>query len=145
MLNIYIKKNGQFMENSFYLTLCKSRKKFDKYVKVNRVKNKVIIDIKLALEENEIDDNKYNDYFNLMIYTRIIQSLNKGKDIYYIPNFTNEKLDIKEILKIKKILKDGVNFNVLMFFDEFKDDPRIQNDILTNIGIFNNTQLLKDY
>ena len=114
-------------------------------MKVNRIKNKVIIDIKLALEENEIYDDKYNDYFNLMIYTRIVQSLNKGKDIYYIPNFSNEKLDITEILKIKKILKAGTNFNVLMFFDEFKDDVRIQNDILTNIGIFDNSQLLKDY
>jgi len=130
---------------NFYVTMCKNRKKFDKYVKVNRVKNKVIIDIKLALEENEIYDNKYNDYFNLMIYTRILQSLNKGKDIYYIPNFSNEKLDVKEILNIKKILKENTKFNVLMFFDEFKDDTRIQNEILTNINLFDNTQLLKDY
>lgn len=133
------------MENSFYLVLCKTRKKFDKYVKVNRIKNKVIIDIKLALEENEIYDNKFNDYFNLMIYTRIVQSLNKGKDIYYIPNFHNENIDMNEIFKIKKILKNEINFNVLMFFDEFKDDVRIQNDVLTNINIFDNTQLLKDY
>jgi len=130
---------------NFYLTLCKNRKKFDKYVKVNRIKNKVIIDIKLALEENDIFDDRYNDYFNLMIYTRITQSLNKGKDIYYIPNFDNEKLDINEILKIKKILKEGTDFNVLMFFDEFKDDTRIQNDVLTNLAVFDNSQLLKDY
>jgi len=133
------------MANSFYLTLCKSRKKFDKYCKVNRLKNKVIVDIKLALEENEIYDDRYNDYFNLMIYTRIVQSLNKGKDIYYIPNFQNEKLDINEILKIKKILKDGTMFNILMFFDEFRDDTRIQNDVLTNLSVFDNSQLLKDY
>jgi hypothetical protein len=133
------------MGNSFYLVLIKTRKKFDKFVKVNRIKNKVIIDIKLALEENEIYDDRFSDYFNLMIYTRIIQSLNKGKDIYYIPNFTNEKLDIKEVLKIKKILKEGTNFNILMFFDEFKEDTRIQNDVLTNLGLFDNSQLLKDY
>ena len=30
---------------NFYLVLSKNRKKFDKYVKVNRVKNKIIIDI----------------------------------------------------------------------------------------------------
>lgn len=130
---------------NFYLVLCKSDRKFSKYVKVNRIKNKVIIDIKKALEENEIYDDKYDDYFNLMIYTRIIQSLNKGKDIYYIPNFTNEKLDIKEVLKIKKILKDGTQFNILMFFDEFKDDTRIQNEVLTNLSLFDNSQLLKDY
>lgn len=125
--------------------MCKNRKKLDKYCKVNRLKNKVIIDIKSALEENEIFDNKYNDYFNLMIYTRIVQSLNKGKDIYYIPNFQNEKLDVNEILKIKKILKTDTNFNILMFFDEFKDDIRIQNDIFTNINMFDNSQILKDY
>lgn len=132
------------MGNSFYLVMIKSRKKFDKFVKVNRIKNKVIIDIKLALEEDEIYDTKFSDYFNLMIYTRIIQSLNKGKDIYYIPNFQNNCFDINEILKIKDILKN-VNFNVLMFFDEFKDDSKIQNDVLSNIGLFDNTQLLKDY
>jgi len=125
--------------------MCKNRKKLDKYCKVNRLKNKVIIDIKSMLDEHEIFDNKYNDYFNLMIYTRIIQSLNKGKDIYYIPNFQNENLEINEILKIKKILKNGTNFNILMFFDEFKDDTRIQNDIFTNINMFDNSQILKDY
>lgn len=133
------------MANSFYLVLIKTKKKFDKFVKVNRIKNKVIIDIKSILEENEIYDNKFDDYFNLMIYTRIIQSLNKGKDIYYIPNFCNDKLDICEMLKIKKILKEGTDFNILMFFDEFKEDTRIQNDVLTNISIFDNSQLLKDY
>lgn len=130
---------------NFYLVMCKNRKKLDKYCKVNRLKNKVIIDIKSMLDEHEIFDNKYNDYFNLMIYTRIIQSLNKGKDIYYIPNFQNENLEINEILKIKKILKNGTNFNILMFFDEFKDDTRIQNDIFTNINMFDNSQILKDY
>lgn len=133
------------MANSFFIVLCKSKKKVDKYMKVNRVKNKVIIDIKSVLEENEIYDNKFDDYFNLMIYTRIIQSLNKGKDIYYIPNFSNDKLDICEMLKIKKILKEGTDFNILMFFDEFKEDTRIQNDVLTNISVFDNSQLLKDY
>lgn len=133
------------MANSFFIVLCKSKKKVDKYMKVNRVKNKVIIDIKSVLEENEIYDNKFDDYFNLMIYTRIIQSLNKGKDIYYIPNFSNDKLDICEMLKIKKILKEGTDFNILMFFDEFKEDVRIQNDVLTNISVFDNSQLLKDY
>jgi len=129
----------------FYLTLCKNRKKFDKYVKINRIKNKVIIDIELALDEYDIKDNKYDDYFNLIIFTRIVQSLNKGKSIYYIPNFSNNNLDINEILKIKNILKKDTNFNVLMFFDDFKDDIKFQNEVLTNISIFDNSQLLKDY
>jgi len=116
-----------------------------KYIKVNRIRNKVIIDIKTALEENEITDEKFSDYFNLLIYTRIVQALNKEKDVYYIPNFTNKKFDVKEIFKIKKILKDGTLFNILMFFDEFKDDVRFQNEVLTNITIFDKSQIIKDY
>jgi len=130
---------------NFYLVLCKDRRKWMKYIKVNRIRNKVIIDIKTALEENEITDEKFMDYFNLLIYTRIVQALNKEKDVYYIPNFTNKKFDVKEIFKIKKILKDGTLFNILMFFDEFKDDVRFQNEILTNITIFDKSQVLKDY
>lgn len=130
---------------NFYLVLTKNKKKFDKYVKVNRIRNKVIIDIKTALEENEITDEKFSDYFNLLIYTRIVQALNKEKDVYYIPNFTNKKFDVKEIFKIKKILKDGTFFNILMFFDEFKDDVRFQNEVLTNITIFDKSQIIKDY
>ena len=129
---------------NFYLVLTKNKKKFDKYVKVNRIRNKVIIDIKTALEENEITDEKFSDYFNLLIYTRIVQALNKEKDVYYIPNFTNKKFDVKEIFKIKKILKDGTFFNILMFFDEFKDDVRFQNEVLTNITIFDKSQIIKD-
>lgn len=131
---------------NFYLVLCKSRKKVDKYIKVNRISKKVIIDIKLAMEENEIQEgDRYIDYFNLMIYTRITQALNKEKDVYYIPNFSNKKFDVKEIFKIKKILKEGTAFNILMFFDEFKDDVRFQNEVLTNITLFDNSQIIKDY
>jgi hypothetical protein len=80
-----------------------------------------------------------------MIYTRITQSLNKEKDVYYIPNFLNKKFDINEILKMKQILKEGTSFNVLMFFDEFKDDIRFQNEVLTNITVFDKSQIIKDY
>jgi hypothetical protein len=131
---------------NFYLVLCKNRKKINKYVKVNRIAKKVIIDIKLAMEEDGIDyTDKYIEYFNLMIYTRIVQALNKEKDVYYIPNFTNKKFDIKEIFKIKKILKEDVSFNILMFFDEFKDDIKFQNEVLTNITMFDKSQIIKDY
>ena len=131
---------------NFYLVLSKSKKKLDKYIKVNRIAKKVIIDVKLIMEENEIsEDDKYLEYFNLMIYTRIIQALNKEKDVYYMPNFFNRKFDVKEVFKIQKILKEGTSFNVLMFFDEFKDDVRSQNEVLTNITIFENSQIIKDY
>lgn len=129
---------------TFYLVLCKNRKKMDKFVKINKVKNKIIINIKEVMEENGITD-KYTDYFNLMIYTRIVQALNKGKDVFYLPNFSNKSFDVKEIFKIKKILKNNTEFSVLMFFDEFKDDPRIWNEVLTNLSLFDSSQIIKDY
>lgn len=98
------------------------------------------------MDENDIQEgDRYMEYFNLMIYTRITQALNKEKDVYYIPNFGNKRFDIKEIFKIKKILKEGTAFNILMFFDEFKDDVKFQNEVLTNITLFDNSQIIKDY
>ena len=43
----------------FYCVYVKTRKKLDKYVKVNRIKNKYIVDIKKILEEEEIDFDKF--------------------------------------------------------------------------------------
>ncbi len=130
---------------NFYLVFTKSRKRFDKYVKVNRIKNKVIIDIKQQLEEYDISYPEYKEYFNLLIYTKIKHSLLKKKDIYYIPNFSNKALDIEEVFKIKKILEGKANFNILLFFDEFKDNEEINQSILSNMNIFDASQILKSY
>ncbi len=131
---------------NFYIVFCKNRKKFDKYVKVNKIKNKVIIDIKDQLDENQIKDKtKYKDYFNLLIYTKIVQSIKKEKDIYYIPNFYDKDLDINEILKIRDIIDNYMNFNILMFFDEFGKDDDLYIDILNNLNKFNFSQIIKDY
>jgi len=124
----------------------KNRKKFDKYVKVNKVKNKTIIDIKQQLEEyNIINYNEYKEYFNLLIYTKINQTLMKKKDVYYLPNFSNKQMVVEDIFKIKKILENNVNFNILLFFDEFKDDDVVYQSILENMSIFNASQILKSY
>jgi hypothetical protein len=129
---------------NFYLVFTKSRKRFDKYVKVNKIKNKVIIDIKQQLEEYDISYVEYKEYFNLLIYTKIKHSLFKKKDIYYIPNFSNKEIDIEEVFKIKKLL-EGNNFNILLFFDEFKDNEEINQSILSNMNIFDASQILKSY
>ena len=130
---------------NFYLVFTKSRKRFDKYVKVNKIRNKVIIDIKQQLEEYEISFPEYKEYFNLLIYTKITHSLNKKKDIYYIPNFSNKNIDIEEVFKIKKLLVSNANFNILLFFDEFKDNEQINQSILSNMNIFDASQILKSY
>ena len=130
----------------FYVVFCKNRKKFDKYVKVNRIKNKVIIDIKDQLEDIQIKDrNKYKDYFNLLIYTKIIQSLKKNKDIYYIPNFYDKSLETTEILDLKKYTEENTNFNILMFFDEFGQDDIMFKEIIENLNIFDSSQIIRDY
>lgn len=131
----------------FYLVFTKNRKRFDKYVKVNRIKNKIIIDISQQLDEYDISKNydEYKDYFNLLIYTKITQSLDKGKDIYYIPNFFSNRLDIEEVFKIKKVLTNDTKFNILLFYDEFKDDDYINQSILSNMNIFDASQILKSY
>lgn len=131
---------------NFYIVFTKNRKKFDKYVKVNKIKNKTIIDIKQQLEEyNIINYNEYKEYFNLLIYTKINQTLMKKKDVYYLPNFSNKQMVVEDIFKIKKILENNVNFNILLFFDEFKDDDVVYQSILENMSIFNASQILKSY
>ncbi len=42
-------------ELNFYLVFCTSRKKFERYVKNNKISGKSIIDIKKILEEESID------------------------------------------------------------------------------------------
>ena len=131
----------------FYLVFTKKRKRFDKYIKVNKIKNKVIIDIKFLLDDYDVDDYEtYREYFNLIIYTRIKHSIDKNKDVYYIPNFNNKDFDIDEVFKIKNILSENdINFNILIFYDEFKDDDYINQSILENMNIFDASQILKSY
>jgi len=131
----------------FYLVFTKNRKRFDKYIKVNKIKNKVIIDIKFLLDDYDVDDYEtYREYFNLIIYTRIKHSMDKNKDVYYIPNFNNKDFDIQEVFKIKKILSsNNMNFNILIFYDEFKDNDYINQSILENMNIFDASQILKSY
>lgn len=130
---------------NFYVVFTNNKNKFDKYVKVNKIKNKVIIDIKSLLVEYDIENYyEHKDYFNLLVYTKILHSLEKKKDIYYIPNFLNKNFNIDEIIKIKDLFND-INFNLLLFFDEFKNNNEISDKILNNMDLFDTSQILKSY
>lgn len=131
---------------NFYVVFVKNRKKFDKYVKINRVRNKSIIDIKQQLDEHGIEDiDEYKDYFNLLIYTKIIQTFKKNRDIYYIPNLSKIKsLDINDILLIKDNIEEKNKFNLLLFFEDFKNSENIEN-ILSNMNVFDAVQIISDY
>jgi len=130
---------------NFYIVFCKTRKKFDKYIKINRIRNKVIVDIIDLIDEYDIDINKHKDYFNLMVYTKINHSLKKGKDIYYVPDIKSKEISIKELFKLKEILEYDINFNILLFYEEFIDNKEILNDIFDNISDFSSSQIIKDY
>lgn len=130
----------------FYIVFVKNRKKLDKYIKINRIRNKTIIDIKQQLDDNGLEDvNEWKEYFNLIIYTKITQTLRKNKDVYYIPNISKiSNLDIDNIFQIKENL-DKINFNLLFFFEDFKDNQKLYENLLSSISLFDSIQIIKDY
>ena len=127
----------------FFCVYCKTRKKFDKFVKVNRIKNKYIIDIRRIVDEEEVDFNDDKTYLKILIFNKIQQAIDKKKDIYYIPDFDND-FSIEKLLNLKKILCDN-NFNVLIFYNEFRKNPEVMDDVLSNLSKFSNSQIIRDY
>ena len=127
----------------FFCVYCKTRKKFDKFVKVNRIKNKYIIDIKRIVDEEEVDFVKDKTYLKILIFNKIQQAIDKKKDIYYIPNF-DEEFSIEKLLNLKKILGEN-NFNVLIFYNEFRRNPEVIDDVFSNLSKFSNSQIIRDY
>lgn len=128
----------------FFCVYVKTRKKLDKYVKVNRIRNKYIIDIKKIMEEEEISFDKERTYLKIIIFQKIQQAIEKNKDIYYVPDFDSE-FSIDKLINIKKILGEQNNFNVLIFYNEFRKDPDILDDVLGSLTKFNSSQIIRDY
>jgi len=127
---------------NFFVVYCKTRKKFDKFVKVNRIRNKYIIDLKKLVEEEEIDPTD-KTYLKIIIFNKVQQAIEKGKDIYYIPDFDNE-FSIEKLMNMRKILEENA-FNVLIFYNEFRKNPQILDDVFTNLSKFSNSQIIRDY
>jgi len=128
---------------NFFCVYVKTRKKMDKYIKVNKIKNKYIIDIKKIIEEEELSDVEDKIYLKIVIFNKIQQAIEKNKDIYYIPDFDNE-FSIEKLLNLKKILGDN-DFNVLVFYNEFRKNPEIIDDVFSNLSKFSNSQIIRDY
>jgi len=131
----------------FYIVFVKNRKKLDKYIKVNKVRNKTIIDIKQQLDDHGLEDaTEWREYFNLIIYTKITQTIRKNKDVYYIPNLSKIcNLEIDDIFQIKENLTGKINFNLLFFFEDFKDNQKMYENLLSNISLFDAIQIIRDY
>jgi hypothetical protein len=127
---------------NFCVVYAKTRKKVDKYFKVNRIRNKYTIDVKKLMEE-EMETQKDIPFLKLLIFNKIQLAMEKGKDVYFIPNFDDE-FSINKLLQLKKILGDN-NFNILLFADEFKKNPEYLNEALDNLTKFTYSQIIKDY
>ena len=115
----------------------------DKYIKINKVKNKYIIDIKKIVEEEELSPSEDKTYLKIIIFNKIQQAIDKKKDIYYIPDFEND-FSIEKLLNLKKILGDNP-FNVLIFYNEFRKSPELMDDVFSNLSKFSNSQIIRDY
>jgi hypothetical protein len=128
----------------FFCVYVKTRKKLDKYIKVNKIRNKYIIDIKKIIEEEEITFDKEKTYLKIIVYQKIQQAIEKGKDVYYIPDFEME-FSIEKLLNMRKILGEENNFNVLIFYNEFRKNSDILGDVLSNLSKFSASQIIRDY
>lgn len=128
---------------SFFCVYVRARKKIDKYLKVNRIKNKYIIDIRKIMEEEEVNFNDDKMYLKVLIFNKIQQAIDRKKDIYYIPDFDNE-FSIEKLLNLKKILGEN-NFNVLIFYNEFRKNSEILDDVFSNLSKFSSSQIIRDY
>lgn len=135
--------SSEFEKMNFFCVYCKTRKKFDKFIKVNKIKNKYIIDIKRIVEEEEVDFDDDKTYLKILIFNKIQQAVDRKKDIYYIPDFDNE-FSIEKLLNLKKILGEN-NFNVLIFYNEFRKNQEIIDEVFSNLSKFSNSQIIRDY
>lgn len=128
----------------FNIVLTKHRKKFDKFSKINKLKNKEIIDISNILLTENLCVIKDREYLNTFIYLKIIEAMRKNKDIYYIPDFSNKDVFVSKLVKLKKLI-NLPNINVIMFFDDFIEDEDFISDFFNNVSNFDRLQILKDF
>jgi len=128
---------------NFFCVYVRTRKKLDKYLKLNNIKNKYIIDIAKIVSDEEVSFKDDKTYLKILIFNKIQQAIDRKKDIYYIPDFDNE-FSIEKLLNLKKILGDN-NFNVLIFYNEFRKTPVIIEDVFGNLAKFNSSQIIRDY
>jgi hypothetical protein len=128
---------------NFFCVYVRTRKKLDKYLKLNNIKNKYIIDIAKIVSDEEVSFRDDKTYLKILIFNKIQQAIDRKKDIYYIPDFDNE-FSIEKLLNLKKILGDN-NFNVLIFYNEFRKTPVVIDDVFGNLSKFNASQIVRDY
>ena len=127
---------------NFCVVYAKTRKKVDKFFKVNKIRNKYVLDIRKMMDE-EVDSKEDITFLKILIFNKVQLAMERGKDVYFIPNF-DDNFSINKLLNLKKILGDN-NFNILLFYDEFKKNPEYLEEAMENLSKFTHSQIIKDY
>ena len=132
----------------FFCVYVRTRKKLDKYMKSNKIKNKYVVDIKKIFEEDISSENasfeSAKPYLKILVHKKIQEAIEKNKDVYYVPDFEHD-FSIEKLLNIKKLLGNENGFNVLIFFNDFRKDAEILSDVMGNLTKFSNSQIIRDY
>jgi len=130
---------------NFFLVLCKNRKKFDKYVKINKIRKMHCIDIKKMCIEEGVSgaEAKTSDSFKLIVLKRFHLAIEKKKNIYYIPNFDADSNQFNKYFNIKSIVEESHNFNLIFFHEDFTSGEA--ESLLDRIAEFSTSQILERY
>lgn len=130
---------------NFVLVICKNKIKFKKFEKVNKLKNKYIIDIKKLMEEENIkpEDLANSNVFKLNLLKKFNLAKEKKKHIYYIPDLSNQS-QMSKLFNIKEVMGDTHNFNLLYFYEDFEQGKQ-PTEILEKIEEFDIAQVLENY
>jgi hypothetical protein len=150
LLNISLEERGSFLYILLNITHCmrfiiaatSNKKKLDKFLKINKIRKKYVIDVKKIIQEEELEEDD-RMYLKIIIFQRIKDSILKDRDIYYIPDF-DDKFSIEKLLNLKKLLEKN-SFDILLFHNDFKDKPEVIDSLFDNLHKFNSSQILKDY
>lgn len=99
------------------------------------------------MDDGNIDPNNlgHKKFFDVLVFKKILNAMDKKRDVYYIPSFDNSDFDIQKLIKIKDMMSIEDCYNLLLFHDEFEKIPTFINQAFSNIHNFDNCQILKDY
>lgn len=133
---------------NFFCVYVRTRKKLDKYIKSNKIKNKYIVDIKKIFEEDISCENSSFEsarpYLKILVHKKIQEAIEKNKDVYYVPDF-DQDFSIEKLLNIRQLLGMDNNFNILVFYNDFRKEKQILEDVNENLTKFSNSLIIKDF
>ena len=117
-------------------------------MKSNKIKNKYVVDIKKIFEEDISSENSSFEtakpYLKILVHKKIQEAIEKNKDVYYVPDF-DQDFSITKLLNIRQLLGIENNFNILVFYNDFRKDRKILDDVNDNLTKFSNSLIIKDF